>query len=191
MNIPRRGLAGLRGLASALLLALMAACAQTPPTTAPTASPAGSSHRGECVAGRRRSGCAARTSGDNTRTGGRARRMARWRAFFFALARRALTLRVLVEERLVERSAEMGAYFKAGLESIRSNRVREIRGRGLMLAVEIHAEAGAARPVVEALRDQGILAKDTHGQTIRLSPPLVISRDEIDWALERIETVLR
>ncbi len=106
-----------------------------------------------------------------------------------AVARAAL--RVLVEERLVERSAEMGAYFKAGLESIRSNRVREIRGRGLMLAVEIHAEAGAARPVVEALRDQGILAKDTHGQTIRLSPPLVISRDEIDWALERIETVLR
>ena len=106
-----------------------------------------------------------------------------------AVARAAL--RVLVEEGLVERSAGMGAYFKAGLEAIRSNRVREIRGRGLMLAVEIHAEAGAARPVVEALRERGILAKDTHGQTIRLSPPLVIERDEIDWALERIEAVLR
>ncbi len=106
-----------------------------------------------------------------------------------AVARAAL--KVLVEERLIERSAEMGAYFKAGLEAIRSNRVREVRGRGLMLAVEIHAEAGAARPVVEALRERGILAKDTHGQTIRLSPPLVITRDEIDWALGRIETVLR
>ena len=105
-----------------------------------------------------------------------------------AVARAAL--KVLVEERLVERSAELGAYFKAGLESIRSNRVAEVRGRGLMLAVEIHPDAGPARPVVEALRERGILAKETHGQTIRLSPPLVIERAEIDWALERIAAVL-
>ena len=59
-----------------------------------------------------------------------------------------------------------------------------------MLAVELHAEAGPARPVVEALRARGILAKETHGQTIRLSPPLVIERSEIDWALERIADVL-
>jgi ornithine--oxo-acid transaminase len=96
-----------------------------------------------------------------------------------------------VEEGLIERSAELGAYFKAGLESIRSNRVREVRGRGLMLAVELHEAAGPARPVVEALRERGILAKDTHGQTIRLSPPLVIERAEIDWALERIGEALR
>ena len=101
------------------------------------------------------------------------------------------SLKVLVEEGLVERSAELGAYFKAGLESIRSNLVREVRGRGLMLAVELHEAAGPARPVVERLRDKGILAKETHGQTIRLSPPLVIEKDEIDWALERIAAVLR
>ena len=59
-----------------------------------------------------------------------------------------------------------------------------------MLAVEIHDDAGPARPVVEALRARGILAKDTHGQTIRFSPPLVIERAEIDWALERIAAVL-
>ena len=106
-----------------------------------------------------------------------------------AVARAAL--RVLTEEHLIERSAELGAHFKAGLDAIRSNRVREVRGRGLMLAVELHAEAGPARPVVEVLRDRGILAKETHGQTIRLSPPLVIEKAEIDWALEQIEDVLR
>lgn len=105
-----------------------------------------------------------------------------------AVARAAL--KVLVEDGLVERSAELGAHFKQGLEAIRSNRVAEVRGRGLMLAVELHAEAGPARPVVEALRDRGILAKETHGQTIRLSPPLVIERAEIDWALEQIAAVL-
>ena len=68
-----------------------------------------------------------------------------------AVARAAL--RVLTEEGLIERSAELGAHFKAGLDAIRSNRVKEVRGRGLMLAVELHAEAGPARPVVEALRD--------------------------------------
>ena len=70
-----------------------------------------------------------------------------------AVARAAL--QVLVEEGLIERSAELGAYFKAGLEAIRSNRVHEVRGRGLMLAVELHADAGPARPVVEALRARG------------------------------------
>ena len=106
-----------------------------------------------------------------------------------AVARAAL--KVLVEEGLIERSAELGDYFKQGLEAVRSNRVREVRGRGLMLAVELHAESGPARPVVEALRERGILAKETHGQTIRLSPPLVIERAEIDWALDRIADALR
>ncbi len=101
------------------------------------------------------------------------------------------SLKVLVEEGLIERSAELGAYFKAGLEAVRSNRVREVRGRGLMLAVELHEEAGPARPVVERLRAAGLLAKETHGQTIRFSPPLVIERAEIDWALERIGAALR
>jgi ornithine--oxo-acid transaminase len=106
-----------------------------------------------------------------------------------AVARAAL--KVLVEERMIERSAELGGYFRDGLEAVRSNRVKEVRGRGLMLAVELHEDAGPARPVVEALRQRGILAKDTHGQTIRFSPPLVIERGEIDWALERIGAALR
>ncbi|HET9068702.1 MAG TPA: ornithine--oxo-acid transaminase [Amaricoccus sp.] len=101
------------------------------------------------------------------------------------------SLKVLVEEGMIERSAELGGYFRAGLEAVRSNRVREVRGRGLMLAVEMHADAGPARPVVEALRAKGILAKDTHGQTIRFSPPLVVTREEIDWALGRIDAALR
>jgi len=100
------------------------------------------------------------------------------------------SLKVLVDEGLIERSAELGAHFKAGLEAMRTNRVAEVRGRGLMLAVEIHRGAGPARPVVEALRARGILAKETHGQTIRFSPPLVVARDEIDWAVERIAAVL-
>ena len=106
-----------------------------------------------------------------------------------AVARAAL--KVLVEEGMIENSAEQGEYFKAELQAIRSNMVREVRGRGLMLAVELHPEAGPARPVVEALRARGVLAKDTHGHTIRISPPLVITRDEVDWALERIADALR
>ncbi len=100
------------------------------------------------------------------------------------------SLKVLVEEGLIERSAELGAYFKAGLEAVRSNRVKEVRGRGLMLAVELHPDSGPARPVVEDLRRRGLLAKETHGQTIRFSPPLVIEREEIDWALDRIAGAL-
>ncbi|MFQ8430142.1 ornithine--oxo-acid transaminase [Amaricoccus sp. W119] len=106
-----------------------------------------------------------------------------------AVARTAL--RVLIEEGMIERSADLGDYFREGLEAVRSNRVKEVRGRGLMLAVELHAEAGPARPVVEALREKGLLAKETHERTIRFSPPLVITRDEVDWALERIGAALR
>lgn len=102
-----------------------------------------------------------------------------------AVAREAL--RVLVEEGLIEASETRGRQFLEGLQSIRSNRVREIRGRGLMLAVELDEPA---RPVVEALREKGLLAKETHGRTIRFSPPLVITEAEVDWALERIAQVL-
>ena len=105
-----------------------------------------------------------------------------------AVARAAL--RVLSEEGMIENAAEQGAHFMAGLESIRANAVKEVRGRGLMLAVELVPEAGGARRYCEALRRQGLLAKDTHGHTIRIAPPLVITRDEVDWALERIDIVL-
>ena len=105
-----------------------------------------------------------------------------------AIARAAL--RVLVEEGMIENSAEQGAYFLEGLRSIRSNLVREVRGRGLMLAVELNPEAGGARPYCYALRDRGILAKDTHENTIRIAPPLVITRDQVDWVLEQFDAVL-
>jgi ornithine--oxo-acid transaminase len=101
------------------------------------------------------------------------------------------TPRVLVEEGMIENAAVRGARFLAGLRSIRSNTIREVRGRGLMLAVELHPEAGDARRYCEALQGKGILAKDTHGHTIRIAPPLVITGDQVDWALERIEATLR
>jgi ornithine--oxo-acid transaminase len=106
-----------------------------------------------------------------------------------AVARAAL--RVLVEEGMIENAAIQGARFLEGLKSIRANTIREVRGRGLMLAVELHPEAGLARRYGEALQQRGVLAKDTHGHTIRIAPPLVITSDQVDWALEQIEAVLR
>jgi ornithine--oxo-acid transaminase len=106
-----------------------------------------------------------------------------------AVARAAL--RVLVEEGMIENAAVQGARFLDGLKSIRTNTIREVRGRGLMLAVELHPEAGDARRYCEALQGRGILAKDTHGHTIRIAPPLVITADQVDWALERIAATLR
>jgi ornithine--oxo-acid transaminase len=105
-----------------------------------------------------------------------------------AIARAAL--RVLVEEGMIENAARQGAYFLAQLRGIRANAVREVRGRGLMLAVELQPEVGSAHRYCEALKDRGVLAKDTHEHTIRISPPLVISRDQVDWALEQFEHVL-
>jgi ornithine--oxo-acid transaminase len=105
-----------------------------------------------------------------------------------AVARAAL--RVLVAEGMIENAANLGPYFLERLRALRSQRIRAVRGRGLMLAIELHPEAGGARPVVEALRARGLLAKDTHAHTIRLTPPLVITRPEIDWAMERIEAAL-
>jgi ornithine--oxo-acid transaminase len=106
-----------------------------------------------------------------------------------AVARAAL--RVLVEEGMIENAAVQGARFLQGLKSIRANTIREARGRGLMLAVELHPEAGDARRYCKALQSQGILAKDTHKHTIRIAPPLVITSDQVDWALEEIEATLR
>jgi ornithine--oxo-acid transaminase len=99
-------------------------------------------------------------------------------------------LDVIVDERLPEKSAEMGAYFMSRLRAMNSPHVREVRGRGLLIGVEIKAERGVARPYCEKLMDLGILAKETHDQVIRFAPPLVISRQDADWALERIARVL-
>jgi ornithine--oxo-acid transaminase len=92
---------------------------------------------------------------------------------------------------MIENAAVQGARFLDGLRSIRSNAIREVRGRGLMLAVELHPEAGDARRYCEALQGRGILAKDTHEHTIRIAPPLVITSDQVEWALDGIEATLR
>ena len=106
-----------------------------------------------------------------------------------AIARTAL--RVLIEEGMIENAARQGTRFLSQLQSIRSAAVREVRGRGLMIAVELHPEAGGARLYCEKLRDAGLLAKDTHENTIRFAPPLVITADEVDWACEVIARVLK
>ncbi len=106
-----------------------------------------------------------------------------------AIARAAL--KVLVEEDMIGNSERMGERFQVGLKGIRSNIIKEVRGRGLMLAVELDPAAGGARKYCEALKERGILAKDTHGDTIRIAPPLVITADKVDWALEQFEAVLR
>ncbi len=105
-----------------------------------------------------------------------------------AVARAAL--RVLLEEGMIENAATQGARFLEGLKAIRANTIRDVRGRGLMLAVELHPEAGRARRYCEALQGKGILAKDTHEHTIRIAPPLVITSAQVDWALEQFATVL-
>ncbi len=105
-----------------------------------------------------------------------------------AVAREAL--RVLIEEDMIENAAVMGEYLLEGLKKIRSNQIKEVRGRGLMVAIEFHDNAGGARQYSEALRDAGILCKETHVDILRFAPPLIITRDEIDWMLERVEGVL-
>lgn len=99
-------------------------------------------------------------------------------------------LRVIVDEELSRKSAESGAYFMDRLGEIESAHVKEIRGRGLLIGLEVKESSGTARPFCERLKDLGILAKETHRQVIRFAPPLIISREEMDWALERIERVL-
>jgi ornithine--oxo-acid transaminase len=102
-----------------------------------------------------------------------------------AVARTAL--QVLIDEKLVERSAELGEYFLAKLRAITSPVIREIRGRGLWIGVELTV---AARPYCERLMQEGMLCKETHDRVIRLAPPLVITREEIDWAVEQLRKVL-
>ena len=105
-----------------------------------------------------------------------------------AVAREAL--RVLVDEGMVERSAELGDYFMGRLRAIRSRHVAQIRGRGLWIGIQLEAAAGGARRFCEAHQHEGLLCKETHATVIRIAPPLVITRDEIDWATERIDKVL-
>ena len=99
-------------------------------------------------------------------------------------------LRVLVDEGMVENSAVMGEYFLESLRRIQSKHLKEVRGVGLWIGIELYPEAGGARRFCEALQHEGLLCKETHDHVIRIAPPLVIDRAGIDWALERLAKVL-
>ncbi|HZN56251.1 MAG TPA: ornithine--oxo-acid transaminase [Candidatus Polarisedimenticolaceae bacterium] len=106
-----------------------------------------------------------------------------------AVAREAL--RVLVDEKMIENSAEQGDYFLGRLRGLSSRWIEEVRGRGLWIGVELKPEAGGARRFCEALRDRQLLCKETHVHTIRFAPPLSVTREELDWAYERVAAVFR
>lgn len=105
-----------------------------------------------------------------------------------AVAREAL--RVLVDEKLAFKSAELGTYFMDELRKIKNPMVKEVRGKGLLIGLELKPEAGGARKYCETLKDEGLLCKETHENVIRFAPPLVIQKKDIDWALERVRKVL-
>lgn len=106
-----------------------------------------------------------------------------------AVAREAL--RVIQEEKLPENALELGNYFMERLRTIESKHIKEIRGKGLFIGVELVPEAGGARRFCEALKEEGLLCKETHEHVIRFAPPLVIKKEELDWAFPRIEKVLK
>jgi ornithine--oxo-acid transaminase len=106
-----------------------------------------------------------------------------------AVARTAI--RVLDEENMIENATLMGEYFKAGLSEIRNPMIKEIRGKGLLIGIEFLPEAGGARTYCEKLMANGLLCKETHDNIIRFAPPLVITKEDIDWAMERIHDTLR
>ena len=100
------------------------------------------------------------------------------------------SLRVIREENLAARAEMLGTYFMEQLAEIPSSHVKEVRGKGLLIGVELKPEAGGARRFCEALQERGILAKETHRHVIRFAPPLVIDKETIDWALPSIREVL-
>jgi ornithine--oxo-acid transaminase len=108
-----------------------------------------------------------------------------------ACAVASTALDVIVDEDLPGRASDVGDRFRDALASIRNDRVAEVRGRGLLIGVELVPEAGGARRFCEALMDEGILCKETHENVIRFAPPLVVEWKDVEWALPRIEKVLR
>ena len=105
-----------------------------------------------------------------------------------AVARAALA--VIRDEKLEQRAEELGTYFMEQLAEIPSPHVKEVRGKGLLIGVELKPEAGGARRFCEGLKDRGVLAKETHENVIRFAPPLVITRSTIDWAIPVIRETL-
>jgi ornithine--oxo-acid transaminase len=104
-----------------------------------------------------------------------------------AIARTAL--KVLIEENMIENAALMGAYFLKQLKTIQNPAIKTVRGRGLLIAMELYPAAGGARQYCRKLKNKGLLCKETHDDIIRFAPPLVITKDQVDWALERIAAV--
>lgn len=98
---------------------------------------------------------------------------------------------VLIDEDLCQRSLDLGAYFAGAITNLRAPKVKEVRARGLWLGVEMKPDSGGARLVCERLMAAGMLCKDTHGHTLRIAPPLVIEKSEIDWAVERLAAALK
>jgi ornithine--oxo-acid transaminase len=105
-----------------------------------------------------------------------------------AIASEAMS--ILVDENLIENSVEQGEYLMHHLRQMESPYIKEVRGRGLLIGVDLHDDAGGARRFCEALQEEGLLCKETHATVIRFAPPLIITREDINWALERIEKVL-
>jgi ornithine--oxo-acid transaminase len=105
-----------------------------------------------------------------------------------AVARAAL--QVIKDEKMVENAAIVGEYFMDQLAEISSPHIKEVRGKGLLIGVELHSKAGGARRFCEALMHHSILAKETHQNVIRFAPPLIIDQKTVDWALPRIREVL-
>ncbi len=101
------------------------------------------------------------------------------------------SLRVIVEEKLVENAAERGRYFMDKLKTIRTRRIKEIRGRGLLIGIELVPEAGGARRYCEELMKEGLLCKETHENVIRFAPPLVIRERDLNWAYRKIKAVFK
>ena len=101
-----------------------------------------------------------------------------------------MALDVLIDEKMSERAAELGAYFMEGLKAIKSPKIKQVRGKGLLIAIALEESAGKARKYTTALKEKGLLCKETHDWIIRFAPPLVITREEIDKALEAVREVL-
>jgi ornithine--oxo-acid transaminase len=101
------------------------------------------------------------------------------------------SLRLLEEEGMAENAAHMGEYFLAKLRTLKSHTIQEVRGRGLLIGIELRPEAGGARRFCEALQKEGLLCKETHDRVIRFAPPLTIKKKDLDWAFKRIKKVFK
>jgi ornithine--oxo-acid transaminase len=106
-----------------------------------------------------------------------------------AVAREAL--RVLQDEKLVESAALMGDYFLAKLKKIRSKHIKEVRGKGLLVGIELRPEAGGARRFCEELKKEGLLCKETHDSVIRFAPPLIVKQKDLNWAFKKVKEIFK